>query len=213
MSTSSASGGTLRSRQKQVARELILQAAADEIAEQGTEGVSLQAVADRAGVSKRTLYNYFDSRETLFSEICAWSDTRTVEMGATLGPEGLDSLPDIIPALWRSWEAQGTVYQAVIAIAAAQLDTPATRGRQERREAFVRAVNDLRPDLSAADTAALAAMFHTLGSAAVFQRLVIEDDIDVERGSTVVSWVTTLIRDALANGDNPFATPTTGGPA
>ena len=55
--------------------------------------MSLHAVAERAGVSKRTLYNYFDSREALLAAISAWSDQLTLELGGYLVPEGLDSSP------------------------------------------------------------------------------------------------------------------------
>lgn len=204
---------TLRDRQKQVAREAILQAAADEIVEQGIDRVSLQAVADRAGVSKRTLYNYFDSREALFKGIGEWSDQLTLEMGGALAPGGLDTLDQIIPALWRTWEAQGTVYEAVMAIDAATVDGGLPAGRKKRRRGFVQAVLDVRPDLPPEQAAELAAVIHALGSGALYQRLVNEDGLPAERGSQLVAWVAGLIRAALEQHDTPFDTPTAGGTA
>src|SRR3978361_267066 len=48
-------------------RERILEAALDEVAASG-EGVTLQAVAARADVALRTLYNHFVGREDLLAE-------------------------------------------------------------------------------------------------------------------------------------------------
>ena len=142
---------SLRDKQKQVARELILQAAADLIVEVGLESLSIADVAVRAGVSKRTLYNYFDTRETLLQEIGRWSDERTLAMGGVLAPDGLDTLPEVIQAVWRTWAEQGTLYQAVGKIAAASNRTAVSGDRQKRRAALASAIEEVRPDLEQAD--------------------------------------------------------------
>src|ERR1044072_380059 len=49
--------------------EEILDAAFDVFGEQGFARTRLEEVAQRAGVSKGTLYLYFDSKETLFREM------------------------------------------------------------------------------------------------------------------------------------------------
>jgi AcrR family transcriptional regulator len=50
-------------------RNAILMAAAVLFLEQGFEPVSMDAIAAKAGVSKRTVYSYFDSKSVLFSSI------------------------------------------------------------------------------------------------------------------------------------------------
>ncbi|MGI3167777.1 TetR/AcrR family transcriptional regulator [Pseudooceanicola sp. C21-150M6] len=50
-------------------RRQILMAATDEFQDHGFDGARMDRVADRAGVSKRTVYNHFDSKERLFSSI------------------------------------------------------------------------------------------------------------------------------------------------
>lgn len=196
--------GSLRDRQKQVARELILQAAADEIVERGLEELSLQEVADRAGVSKRTLYNYFDTRETLLVELGRWSDELTLEMGGFLDPEGLDTLPDMIPAVWRTWAAQGTVHEAVLKIMAASSGSGMSVGRQKRRQAIARAVGQIRPELDPEQREELAALFHALVSAPVYQRLTTEDGLEVETASGLVAWAVSVLRDAITDDKTPY---------
>lgn len=46
-------------------RRTILEAVAAQLAASGIDGFSIQAVADRAGVTHRTVYNYFPTREAL----------------------------------------------------------------------------------------------------------------------------------------------------
>ncbi len=194
---------SLRDKQKQVARELMLQAAADLIVEGGLESLSLTQVADRAGVSKRTLYNYFDSRETLLADLGRWSDELTLELGGYLRPQGLDTLPEMVPAVWRTWAAQGTVHQAVLKIAAAAGDDGVSEDRRRRRAALADAVARVRPDLPVATVDQLAAVFHALASAPVFERLTAQDGLDVDTAGTLVAWVLTLMRDALEDHSDP----------
>lgn len=56
----------LRERNKQRIRERILGAAAELFQEQGYSQTTLEAIADRAEVSRTTLFNYFPGKEVLF---------------------------------------------------------------------------------------------------------------------------------------------------
>lgn len=50
-------------------RQAILQAAIDEFRANGFEATSMDRIAATAGVSKRTVYNHFPSKDALFAEI------------------------------------------------------------------------------------------------------------------------------------------------
>jgi TetR/AcrR family transcriptional regulator of autoinduction and epiphytic fitness len=50
-------------------RDRILDAAVSEFQERGFTGASMDRIAERAEVSKRTVYNHFDGKETLFRSI------------------------------------------------------------------------------------------------------------------------------------------------
>lgn len=50
-------------------RAAILQAAIDEFRDQGFEATTMDRIAATAGVSKRTVYNHFPSKDVLFAEI------------------------------------------------------------------------------------------------------------------------------------------------
>lgn len=50
-------------------RTEILDAAAQVFAEEGFDAASMDRIADRAGASKRTVYNHFESKEALLTEV------------------------------------------------------------------------------------------------------------------------------------------------
>jgi TetR/AcrR family transcriptional regulator of autoinduction and epiphytic fitness len=60
-------------------REAILDAAVAEFRQSGYEATSMDRVAVRAGVSKRTVYNHFESKEALFAQILEKLWERSVE--------------------------------------------------------------------------------------------------------------------------------------
>ncbi len=50
-------------------RAEILDAASQVFSEEGYDAASMDRIADRAGASKRTVYNHFDSKEVLLTEV------------------------------------------------------------------------------------------------------------------------------------------------
>lgn len=61
--------GSKREQRKAETRQQILQAAVDEFVDQGFAASRLDNVAGKAGVAKGTIYLYFDSKESLFTEV------------------------------------------------------------------------------------------------------------------------------------------------
>src|SRR5262245_39019625 len=92
------SGGT-----RQRTRRAILEAMVDVIMEADGIGFSVQAVADRAGVTNRNIYNHFPTREALCD---AFSDYVDELLGASTGipepPWSLASLPELVEGLYRT---------------------------------------------------------------------------------------------------------------
>ena len=181
----------------------MLRAAADLIVERGLDALSLARVAERAGVSKRTLYTYFDSREALLDDLFHWSEELTLELGGALIPAGLDTLPDVAKNLWHAWDEQGTLHQAIVMIDAATHDDGPSAGRRARHDALARGVADLRPDLSADVADHLGSAFHAVVSAPVFERLTAQDGLDTDTAAELVSWMVSAMRDALAAKRDP----------
>lgn len=84
------------------ARSRILGAAEALFYEQGLRSVSVDAIAERAGVTKRTLYYHFASKDDLIADYLAARDAPTVERYRSWLGEGDRPLPERIMAIFSS---------------------------------------------------------------------------------------------------------------
>lgn len=76
---------------KEEKRIEILEAAIKVFSEDGVEGATIEAIAKEAGIGKGTVYDYFDSKNTLFQEMVRYSGQRfreglvhVIEKGPTM---------------------------------------------------------------------------------------------------------------------------------
>ncbi len=101
MSEKSAARGGLRERKKRATRAALAEAAVRLAAEHGAEKVTVEAISAAAGVSVRTFFNYFDTREDAFVVIDA-------DAGGRIRRAVLDAPADLSPleALRRALAAE-----------------------------------------------------------------------------------------------------------
>jgi AcrR family transcriptional regulator len=84
-----ASGSSLRERQAAVIREAILDALATRLDRDDPDDVAMPQVAADAGISLRTLYRYFPTREAMFDAV---GDHVVARMGLPQQIEGADDI-------------------------------------------------------------------------------------------------------------------------
>ena len=106
-----------RSAQK---RQAVITAALAEFKDKGFVGASMDAIADRAQVSKRTVYNHFASKELLFHEVTSSFWVRS-KQAASLQfdanrPVG-DQLLQIARSVWSVYQSEELIEQARIVLA------------------------------------------------------------------------------------------------
>ncbi|MEU9332808.1 TetR family transcriptional regulator [Streptomyces sp. NPDC048290] len=110
---SAPAGGGLRERKKRATRAALAEAAVRLAAEHGVEQVTVEAISAAAGVSVRTFFNYFDTRDDVF--VVADSELSTRVRAAILAapPEipPLDAVRDAIAAELAEAEEQHEVWQ------------------------------------------------------------------------------------------------------
>lgn len=105
----SPSGLSLRERRRQETAELVLDAVLDLLAEAGIDALTMDAVAERVGVSLRTVYRYFPDRATLLTAVLARHNeavpfeppTSPDQIGAAYGRAfpRFDDVPAIVQAV------------------------------------------------------------------------------------------------------------------
>lgn len=106
-----------RSAQK---RQAVINAALAEFKDKGFVGASMDAIAERAQVSKRTVYNHFASKELLFNEVTSsfWVRSKqaaSLQFDASRTVE--DQLLQIARSVWGVYQSDELIEQARIVLA------------------------------------------------------------------------------------------------
>jgi AcrR family transcriptional regulator len=89
----------LRERQKRARREALIDATHRLVAEHGLDEVTVEAICDEAGVSVRTFFNYFETKDDAVLGHTPWPlDSAATETFATGGPTGrlIDDLRTLV---------------------------------------------------------------------------------------------------------------------
>jgi len=107
---------TKRAEDLDATRRELVQATLDVAAEGGIDALTMQAVANRADVAVRTVYNYFDSREALIAAAMDRLTARTREAVERIEvPDGSprERLLAFVSAYVASYEDQGATLPVV----------------------------------------------------------------------------------------------------
>lgn len=137
---------SLRQQHTEHTRSLIMHALAEIISQQGVQRFTVQEVADRAGISHRTVYRYFPTREALLEELAKWLDQQLRDQGAPGTPSSLEELIEVAPFIYQLFDEYEVLVRALaITYTAPQIRL---RPREERSEVLERILRDAVPDAS-----------------------------------------------------------------
>lgn len=131
-------------QRKAEAREAILGAALDQLAEGGYASATVQAVARRAGVATGTVYRHFPSKGELFAEAFRRASSRETEVFAAVMADDEQSAPDRIAAAVEAFSRRAL---ASPARAYALIAEPVDPAVEAERLEFRRGYRDLLVDV------------------------------------------------------------------
>jgi AcrR family transcriptional regulator len=181
----------LRDRQSEQTRESILEALAAELAEGGLHELNIPAISRRAGVSVRTVYRYFPTRDALLDAADRWMD-ETIVPG--LPPATADEMPAMVERAFKEFDANETVMLAQWASAFGR-DVRA-RGRRRRITAYADALAEVSSNLSCGEARSAHAIISHLLSSLTWKTLREEFDMKGSESGRAVAWaLQTLIDD------------------
>lgn len=193
---------TLRQRQAQATREMIIAAAQELFWQRGYTSTTIEAIAEKAGVAVSTVYTIFGSKRKILRAIReAWherSHIRAVALNIDHLTEPELRLDMIAEATRQQWETGAEVMAIYVAAAAASPEAAAElnealAGRRQSLDAFTHSLKPyLKSGLSVNEAAAILRAFCL---AEVFNELVKHSGWSVE---TYQSWLAkTLKRELL----------------
>lgn len=177
---------SLRERQQAETRAAIIDAYLELAHREGAGQVSIPAVASEAGVSNRTVYRYFATKEELQTE-AAFRFARRADALLGKEPLELDSVPRYLTGLWSDF---AEVLPAVIAEHA----TPA--GRELRAKRLDRGRKQVRAAVPQADDETIDLVI-ALSSSSMFLELVDRMGYDTERAVVMVMRLLQLLLSDL----------------
>src|ERR671926_105127 len=125
---------TLRDQQAAVARNRILHAVAELLERDGAADLTMPQVADLSGVSLRTVYRYYPTREALLAAAGRWIGTELLKQGY---PKNLDDVADSFERACSDFDEHPGLVRA---LALSQLGREARSSRRRERLEAIRQV-------------------------------------------------------------------------
>jgi AcrR family transcriptional regulator len=187
----------LRERHVEQTREMIFNALLDAVAESGIVDFSIPDLARESGVSVRTIYRYFPTKEALLEEFGDWIDGQA---GPQEWPRDPEALASSVEPLFQAFEEREAIIRS-------QWITPQGRSirarnrlrRLARRREVLREVTSNLNQEEGDD--AVAAISYLLSSRAW---IALKDDFDMdgERSARAISWaIQALVADLRRRND------------
>ena len=184
----------LRAEQAASTRARVLEAAIDLLQSTDTGDVAIPDVAERAGVSVRTAYRVFPTREDLLEGVLAELSQRFEATAGTI-PTTLDALAESAEGAVRAVYEVEPLFRAMFA-------TPAgrelhRRTAPQRREAIDEMLVDELADLSPQQRRRFVAVAHLLSSSRSVLLLKDYHDLDADDAVVAVRWALAVLVAAV----------------
>jgi AcrR family transcriptional regulator len=176
-------------------RTSILRALVDLIVDEGPGTISIPQVAERAGVSVRTVYHYFPTKEALFDGLTDAIPSLTEQPDGTrpVNPTSPAELVTGIPAAYRYLDANRRMFRA---LSVSELGGRMASARQpERVGRMDSALEPLRERLDPDEYRRLRGVVGVLASFDAFDGLTTVWGLTCEEASDAAAWAMKVLTD------------------
>ncbi len=182
---------SLRDQQGALARERILRAVAELLERDDADELTVPQVAEVSGVSLRTVYRYFPTREELLAEAGRWIGGELLQQGY---PSSLDDVADSFERACREFDDHPGLVRAM---ALSEVGREARSSRRRERLAAIRKVLDQEVGaLSKRERREAEAVLAYLHNMLAYTTLREEHELSGEEIGAALSWaMRTLVAD------------------
>jgi AcrR family transcriptional regulator len=183
---------SLRQRHAELTRELILRTVA-EILEAGTASdLSVPEVARRSGVSLRTVYRHFPTREGLLAAAGEWIGVNILRAQI---PEVIAEVPQVYAENAARWDEHPNLVEAMALTRGA--NSVRSIRRRERLEKLREALGEVTDGLPEAEARQAFAVFAYLNSMLAWVTMRDEAGLDGKQVGAAVAWAMQVLIDDL----------------
>lgn len=190
-------GASLRERHTEQTRALILGALTEQLAKDGFSDFDIPSLARRAGVSVRTVYRHFHSRDALLEALAQWVNDQISPFPAS--PTTVEDLAALPSSLFAAFDEHETILRA-------QSETEQGRavratGRRQHLRMYEEVLRDATAHLDPDEARAAVAVITYLLSSQAWRTMKEEFGMDGAESGRAVAWaVRTLIDDLHRRG-------------
>ncbi len=181
----------LRERQAQQVRELVLDTLIELLETGSPEDISMEQIAELAGISKRTLYRYWPSRDLLFASA---GEQVMAQLEIDQDVTDAEDLANYFEETTRKWEGHLGLVRALVRSSVGQA---VRAGHRLRNETSMRAaLNELTQGIPADEVKRVTALIIFLCGSASWVRLADEMELTPKEARQALSWgIEVLIDD------------------
>jgi len=183
----------LREQQAEQTRDLIIDGATELLCDPSTTELTVALAAERAGVSVRTAYRYFPTKEALYEAMDSWFMRRWGPVPRW--PETLAELPDLVRRLYISFDDNERVLRASTRMPHA-IEMRARR-KQNQARTMLKVIEHEAPGLPAPEARRFAGALHSLLSADNYLNLRDTWGLSLEEATESTLWGIEAIAAAL----------------
>jgi AcrR family transcriptional regulator len=193
--------GTLRDQQAEFTRQILMEAAKRVIESNSVDDFTIQKVAEEAGMSHRTVYRYFPSRQELLDAFTDWMEDSVTPADYTVLAETED-IPIAVQRAFDRFDRYAPYFRAGILLA--NRGEPIQPHRQKERDVLVRSVlSDVLVGLEPEQADEAYAIIRHLLGANTWQVLHDRFELRDGRSGRAVTWALEVLLDALREGRAP----------
>jgi AcrR family transcriptional regulator len=206
---------SLREQQKSLARRLVVEAASRVILRSGIHQFSMLEVANEAGVSLRTLYRYYPSREELLDGVASEIEQGLEEAGLPAGIE-----PSTLTEKFGTPEAVAAVVGDAFRMTAQRgvdigrawvIINMVTGSRSDSRRGRDRMVRQMvehfGPHLTEAEKDLAFGVLRYLAGAIAWKVMTDDFGMDTEEVAEAVGWAVRTLLETIEAGGGPTRQP------
>jgi AcrR family transcriptional regulator len=169
--------------------DLIVAAAAEEIAANGMVDLSMPKVAERAGVAVRTLYRHFATREDLLLAIGNRLEREMTGSGPAL-PSTAEQFVEAMPALFAFFEDNADAVEAMHATNVGRQIRLA--GRMKRTERSREVVGPMYEGMPEQDIKLAFAMLRAMFGSSTWLTFRKEMGLDADEAKAAIRWMSRM---------------------
>jgi AcrR family transcriptional regulator len=183
---------SLRQRHADLTRELILRTVAEMLEEGTASDLSVPGVARRSGVSLRTVYRHFPTREDLLAAAGEWIGVNILRAQI---PEAIAQVPQVYAENAARWDEHPNLVEAMALTRGA--NSVRSIRRRERLEKLREALREVTNGLPEAEAQQAFAVFAYLNSMLAWVTMREEAGLDGKQVGAAVAWAMQVLIDDL----------------